>query len=73
MGQGLCQLYEAVAAQERDQRVGMSSARINAIGKAFNHAGNNKARAARYFFCKSGQRFLALPKSSRIFGKYILS
>jgi len=34
---GYVNCYEAVAPQEKDQRVGMSSARINAIGKAFNH------------------------------------
>jgi hypothetical protein len=34
---GYVNCYEAVAPQEKDQHVGMSSARINAIGKAFNH------------------------------------
>ena len=38
---GYVNCYEAVAPQEKDQRGGMSSARINAIGKAFNHAGDN--------------------------------
>ena len=38
---GYVNCYEAVAPPEKDQRGGMSSARINAIGKAFNHAGDN--------------------------------
>jgi tRNA A37 N6-isopentenylltransferase MiaA len=38
---GYVNCYEAITAQERDQRVGMSSAWINAIGKVFNHAGDN--------------------------------
>jgi hypothetical protein len=37
---GYVNCYEAVA-QEKDPRVGMSSARINAIGKAFNHTSDN--------------------------------
>ena len=31
----------AVSPLEKDQRIGMSAARINAIGKAFNHASDN--------------------------------
>jgi len=38
---GYVNCYEAVSPQDKDQRVGMSSLRINAIGKAFNHAGDN--------------------------------
>ena len=34
---GYVNCYEAVSPLEKDQRVGMSSARINAIGKAFHH------------------------------------
>jgi hypothetical protein len=34
---GYVNCYEAVAPMDKDQRVGMSSARINAIGRAFNH------------------------------------
>jgi hypothetical protein len=33
---GYVNYYEAVSPQENDQRVGMSSLRMNAIGKAFN-------------------------------------
>jgi hypothetical protein len=33
---GVVNCYEAVARPERDQRGGMSSLRMNAIGKAFN-------------------------------------
>ena len=33
---GIVNCYEAVSRPERDQRSGMSSLRINAIGKAFN-------------------------------------
>jgi hypothetical protein len=36
--QGYVNCDEAVAPLEKDQRVGMSSLRMNAIGKAFNHA-----------------------------------
>ena len=38
---GYVNCYEAVSPLEKDQRVGMSSARMNAIGKAFNHIGDN--------------------------------
>ena len=38
---GYVNCYEAVSPMEKDQRVGMSSARINAIGRAFNHIGDN--------------------------------
>jgi hypothetical protein len=38
---GYVNCYEAVAPQEKDPRVGMSSARINAIGQAFNHTSDN--------------------------------
>ena len=38
---GYVNCYDAVAPLEKDQRVGMSSARMNAIGKAFNHGGDN--------------------------------
>ena len=36
---GYVNCYEAVSPLEKDQRVGMSSLRMNAIGKAFNHGG----------------------------------
>ena len=39
--QGYVNCYEAVAPAGKDQRVGMSSLRMNAIGKAFNHVGND--------------------------------
>jgi hypothetical protein len=38
---GYVNCYEAVTQSEKDQRVGMSSLRMNAIGKAFNHGGDN--------------------------------
>jgi len=38
---GYVNCYEAVAPLEKDQRVGMSSLRMNAIGKAFNHSNDN--------------------------------
>jgi hypothetical protein len=38
---GCINCYEAVPPQENDQRVGMSSLRMNAIGKAFNRGGDN--------------------------------
>jgi hypothetical protein len=38
---GYVNCYEAVSPMEKDQRVGMSSARINAIGRAFNHINDN--------------------------------
>jgi hypothetical protein len=38
---GYVNCYEAVAPQEKDQRVGMSSLRMNAIGKAFNRGTDN--------------------------------
>jgi hypothetical protein len=38
---GYVNCYEAVSPMEKDQRVGMSSARINAIGRAFNHVSDN--------------------------------
>jgi hypothetical protein len=41
VGQGLHQLLRSGAPQENDQRVGMSSLRMNAIGKAFNRGGDN--------------------------------
>ena len=37
---GYVNCYDAVAPLEKDQRVGMSSLRMNAIGKAFNHSSN---------------------------------
>ena len=41
VGQGYVNCYEAVSPQEKDQRVGTSSLRMNAIGKAFNRGGDN--------------------------------
>jgi hypothetical protein len=38
---GYVNSYEAVSPMDKDQRVGMSSARINAIGRAFNHISDN--------------------------------
>jgi hypothetical protein len=38
---GYVNCYEVVTQSEKDQRVGMSSLRMNAIGKAFNHGGDN--------------------------------
>ena len=38
---GYVNCYEAVSPLEKDQRVGMSSLRMNAIGKAFNHGSDN--------------------------------
>jgi hypothetical protein len=38
---GYVNCYEAITQNEKDQRVGMSSLRMNAIGKAFNHGGDN--------------------------------
>ncbi len=38
---GYVNCYEAVAPLEKDQRVGMSALRMNAIGKAFNRGGDN--------------------------------
>jgi hypothetical protein len=38
---GYVNCYEAISPLEKDQRVGMSSARMNAIGKAFNRSGDN--------------------------------
>ena len=38
---GYVNCYEAVSPQDKDQRVGMSSLRMNAIGKAFNRGGDN--------------------------------
>jgi len=38
---GYVNCYEAIAQSEKDQRVGMSSLRMNAIGKAFNRGGDN--------------------------------
>ena len=38
---GYVNCYEAVSPQEKDQRGGMSTLRMNAIGKAFNHTGDN--------------------------------
>jgi hypothetical protein len=39
VGQGYVNCYEAVSPQEKNQRVGMSVLRMNAIGKAFNRGG----------------------------------
>jgi hypothetical protein len=38
---GYVNCYEAVSPQENDQRVGMSSLRMNAISKAFNRGSDN--------------------------------
>jgi hypothetical protein len=38
---GYVNCYEAVTPLEKDQRVGMSALRMNAIGKAFNRGGDN--------------------------------
>lgn len=38
---GYVNCYEAVSPLEKDQRVGMSSLRMNAIGKAFNRGNDN--------------------------------
>jgi len=38
---GYVNCYEAVSPLDKDQRVGMSSLRMNAIGKAFNHGADN--------------------------------
>jgi len=37
---GYVNCYEAVTRSEKDARSGMSAARMDAIGKAFNHSGN---------------------------------